>query len=173
MADPLNGTIPQALPDFDLVLFGGTGDLAMRKLLPGLYRRHVSGDMATGARILGVARSTLTRAEFVAQAELSCRKRVGADFDAAHWTAFASRLDYLRIDATAPADYRALARLLASRAEVVRVFFLSTAPDLFEVICRELQAAGLVTPQSRVVLEKPLGSDAASADRINDVVGAS
>ena len=114
---------PQVLPDFDLVLFGATGDLAMRKLLPGLYRRHVSGDMAPGARIIGVARTAMTREEFVAQAEQSCRKRVGEEFDAGGWQDFAARLSYLRVDATAHADYTALAATLAPRAAVVRVFF--------------------------------------------------
>ena len=164
---------PHVLPDFDLVLFGGTGDLAMRKLLPGLYRRHVSGDMAPGARIIGIARTAMTREEFAAQAEQSCRRRVGEEFDAASWQDFAARLSYLRIDATAHADYEALAATLAHRASVVRVFFLSTAPGLFEVVCRELKAAGLVTAASRIVLEKPLGSDTESANRINEVVAAS
>ena len=106
---------PQALPDFDLILFGGTGDLAMRKLLPGLYRRHVSGDMAAGARIIGVARTALTREEFVAQAEQSCRKRVGAEFDASQLAGLRCAPDYLRVDATAHADYAALAATLAPR----------------------------------------------------------
>jgi glucose-6-phosphate 1-dehydrogenase len=164
---------PQALPDFDLVLFGATGDLAMRKLLPGLYRRHVSGDMAAGARIIGIARTALTREEFAAQAEQSCRKRVGEEFDAPSWRDFAARLSYLRVDAMAHADYAALAATLAPRASVVRVFFLSTAPALFEVVCRELKVAGILTAASRIVLEKPLGSDTESANRINEVVAAS
>jgi glucose-6-phosphate 1-dehydrogenase len=171
-APPSVPTPPPALPDFDLVLFGATGDLAMRKLLPGLYRRHVSGDMAPGARILGVARSALSREEFLAQAEESCRARVREEFDAAKWQGFVQRVSYLRIDATVSADYAALAALLAPRPAVVRVFFLSTAPGLFEVICRELQAAGVVTAKSRLVLEKPLGTDAESANHINDVVAA-
>jgi glucose-6-phosphate 1-dehydrogenase len=164
---------PQVLPDFDLVLFGGTGDLAMRKLLPGLYRRHLSGDMAPGSRIIGVARAAMTREEFVTQAEQSCRKRVGEHFDATRWQDFAARLCYLRVDATAHADYAALAALLAPRAAAVRVFFLSTAPGLFEVVCRELKVAGVVTAASRIVLEKPLGSDTESANLINEVVAAS
>jgi glucose-6-phosphate 1-dehydrogenase len=171
-APPSAPTPPPALPDFDLVLFGATGDLAMRKLLPGLYRRHVFGDMAPGARIVGVARSALSREEFLAQAEESCRARVREEFDAAKWQDFARRVSYLRIDATVSSDYAALAALLAPRPAVVRVFFLSTAPGLFEVICRELQAAGVVTPQSRLVLEKPLGADAGSANHINEVVAA-
>jgi glucose-6-phosphate 1-dehydrogenase len=174
MNEAAAGALPtsQALPDFDLVLFGGTGDLAMRKLLPGLYRRHVSGDMPAGARIIALARTAMSREAFVAQAEQSCRKRVGEAFDAAGWSEFAARLSYLRVDATAKADYAALATMLAPRAHVVRVFFLSTAPNLFEVVCRELKASGVVTPTSRVVLEKPLGADTDSANRINDVVAA-
>jgi glucose-6-phosphate 1-dehydrogenase len=162
-----------ALPDFDLVLFGGTGDLAMRKLLPGLYRRHVSGDMAPDARIIGVARTALSREEFIAQAEDSCRARVREEFDAVKWQAFAARISYLRLDATARADYPALAATLRPRESVVRVFFLSTAPGLFEVICQELKASGVVTPASRIVLEKPLGSDARSANGINEIVAGS
>jgi glucose-6-phosphate 1-dehydrogenase len=79
----------------------------------------------------------------------------------------------VRVDATVAADYRALAALLGVRsAPVVRLFFLSTAPDLFAAICRELAAAGIVAPGSRIMLEKPLGEDAVSAQRINDTVGA-
>ena len=171
MNDPTAAATPQALPDFDLVLFGGTGDLAMRKLLPGLYRRHLSGDMAAGARIIAVARTAMSREAFVAQAEQSCRKRVGEAFDATGWKEFAARLSYLpstrpRRPITPPGgDAR-------PRATVVRVFFLSTAPGLFEVVCRELKASGMVTAASRIVLEEPLGSDTASANRINDVVAA-
>jgi glucose-6-phosphate 1-dehydrogenase len=81
-------------------------------------------------------------------------------------------LRYLRVDATAGADYGVLAATLGERPGIVRIFSLSTAPDLFAAICRELAAAGIVTPDSRIMLEKPLGEDGASARRINDTVGA-
>ena len=159
-------------PPFDLVLFGGTGDLAMRKLLPALYRRFVDGELSGRGRIVGVARSPLGREQYRAAAEAACREHLGADFDAARWRDFASLVDFVRVDALVAADYRALAGLLAGRGQAVRIFFLSTAPDLFEAICRELAQAGLVTPATRIMLEKPLGEDRESADRINAIVGA-
>ena len=161
-----------APPSFDLVLFGGTGDLAMRKLLPALYRRFGDGQVAADARIIGVARATLSREGFQAKAEAACRQFLGDAFRAETWAAFARHLWYVRLDATAAADYRGLADQLAVRPDVVRIFFLSTAPDLFAAICHELANAGIVTPSSRIMLEKPLGEDSASASRINDTVGA-
>ena len=157
---------------FDLVLFGGTGDLAMRKLLPALYRRFGDGLIAPGSRIIAVARSAHSREEYRQRAEAACRQYLGADYRADSWAKFAPVLHYVRVDATVTTDYRALAAELADRDGVVRIFFLSTAPDLFTAICREIAAAGIVTPASRILLEKPLGEDAASAQRINDTVGA-
>ena len=61
------------LPTFDMLLFGATGDLVMRKLLPALYRRFVAGQVSLETQIIGVARTNLTRSEFVAQAESACR----------------------------------------------------------------------------------------------------
>ncbi len=164
-------TTSATAPPFDLVLFGGTGDLAMRKLLPAVYRRFADGQVAAAARIVGVARSDLDRTAYLARVEAACREFLGAAFDPAAWSGFAALLDYVRVDATVPSDYGALAARLGHRAGVVRLFFLSTAPDLFASICRELAAAGIVTADSRIMLEKPLGEDAASAERINDIVG--
>jgi glucose-6-phosphate 1-dehydrogenase len=160
------------LPDFDLVLFGGTGDLAMRKLLPALFRRYVAGQFPAHARIVGVARSSIERDDYLAQVEASSKKYLTAGLDATRWTAFSRTLDYVCLDATNPADYQKLSLRLANEPAAVRVFFLSTAPALFQTICQNLAAAQLVTPGARVVLEKPLGQDRASADNINQNVGA-
>jgi glucose-6-phosphate 1-dehydrogenase len=159
------------LQDFDLVLFGGTGDLAMRKLLPALFRRFLAGHFPQRARIIGIARTAIGRDDYLAQVEASSRKYLPAGHDASRWTEFSRTLDYLCLDATNPADFQQLADRLASQPAEVRVFFLSVAPGLFMSICENLAAAGLVTPGTRVVLEKPLGSDRASAARINEVVG--
>src|ERR1700686_1241704 len=160
------------LPDFDLVLFGGTGDLAMRKLLPALFRRYLAGQFPARARIVSVARTSIERDDYLAQVEESSKKYLPAALDATRWTAFSRSLDYVGLDATSAADYQKLAGKLANNPAAVRVYFLSTAPALFETICRNLAAAQLVTPGSRVVLEKPLGQDRASADQINQNVGA-
>jgi glucose-6-phosphate 1-dehydrogenase len=164
-------TTRAAAPPFELVLFGGTGDLAMRKLLPALFRRFMDGQLSTESRIIGSARSDIGREAYLARAEAACRQFLDAAFDGAQWPAFGALLDYVRVDATVPADYAALTRALGARTGAVRLFFLSTAPDLFEAICQGLGAAGIVTPQSRIMLEKPLGEDAASAEQINDLVG--
>jgi glucose-6-phosphate 1-dehydrogenase len=154
------------------LLFGGTGDLVTRKLLPALYRRYAAGQVSAESRIFGVARTALTRIEYLTQAESACREFLGKEFDAAHWTAFSGLLGYLKLDAVAEADYAALAALLRGRDGFVRVFFFSTASNLFSAICRNLAKTAVVTPLSRVVLEKPLGHDLQSADLINTEVGA-
>ena len=160
------------LPSFDMLLFGGTGDLVTRKLLPALYRRFAAGQVSAESRIFGVARSALSRNAYAAQAETACREFLGKEFDAKLWQDFSVLLDYVKLDAGAENDYAGLAARLVDRDAIVRVFFFSTASNLFSVICQNLAAAKIVTPLSRVVLEKPLGHDTASADFINARVGA-
>ena len=162
-----------AMPqEFDFILFGGSGDLAMRKLLPALYYRYRdTGNEAW--RIIGTGRNTLTREEYLAMALEHCRLHVAAkDFNEEHWKAFARQLDYLRVDAKESEGYDELAKKLQGAESRVRVFYLATAPGLFADISTGLSRAGLVTPNSRVVLEKPLGRDVASARSINEHVGA-
>ena len=155
-----------------MLLFGGTGDLVTRKLLPALYRRFAAGQVSAQSRIVGVARTGLTREAYAAQAEAACREFLGPEFDAKQWQGFGRLLDYVKLDAGAEQDYGALPALFAGRDAVVRVFFFSTASNLFSTICQNLAKAKVVTPLSRVVLEKPLGHDSASADLINAQVGA-
>jgi glucose-6-phosphate 1-dehydrogenase len=155
-----------------MLLFGGTGDLVTRKLLPALYRRYAAGQVSAESRIFGIARSALSRSTYTAQAEVACREFIGKEFDDKQWEGFSRLLDYLRIDGGAEKDYAALADALKNREAVIRVFFFSTASNLFSVICQNLAKARVVTPLSRVVLEKPLGHDTASADLINEQVGA-
>jgi glucose-6-phosphate 1-dehydrogenase len=158
---------------FDLLLFGATGDLALRKLVPALYRRHLAGQIGAGSRVLAVARTSQTREVYLAQIEETCRKYLRPEeFSAAQWMSFAALVDYVTVDATQAQDFKKLSTLLAGRDDVVRVIFLSTAPSLYTLTCNNLAASGLVTPKSRVVLEKPLGQDRASAEAINRSVGA-
>lgn len=153
----------------DVVVFGGTGDLAMRKLLPALYHLQRDGLLPQEARVVGIARGKLTAADYRALAREKCGAFLGAELEPAEWDRFAARLDFCRIDASEPDAYGGLARLLGEPRP--RVFYLSTTPSLFAGICRELAAVGLVLPDSRVVLEKPLGHDLATSCAINDEVG--
>jgi glucose-6-phosphate 1-dehydrogenase len=160
-----------ALPTFDLILFGGTGDLAMRKLLPALYRRSCAGQINNESRIIGAARSKLSREEYLEQVHATCETHLGSAFDAAKWSQFADRLTYVRVDAQNESDFARLAELLRGQESRVRTFFLSTGPDLFAPITEGLAKHSLVTPTSRVVLEKPLGYDGASSAEINERIG--
>jgi glucose-6-phosphate 1-dehydrogenase len=162
----------QKLEPFDLILFGGTGDLAMRKLMPALYRRVRAEQITAGSRIIAVARSNHTREGFLAEVEAKCRPHLGeGEFTPEHWQSFVALVDYLSVNATVAADFDRLAEKLKGGEDRVRVMFLSMAPNLFTATCENLSRAKIVTAKSRVVLEKPLGQDRASAEAINQLVG--
>lgn len=157
------------LPPFDLVLFGGTGDLALRKLLPALYLRHHEQQLPEQGRIICAARGKHSTEEFIAIMEEAARRHVKPEeFHSDSWSSFCQRVLYLRIDITLQEDYKPLQQVLAEYPERVRVFYLSTAPGLFSRICSGVHEAGLITEKSRVALEKPLGRDLQSALQIND-----
>lgn len=161
--------IPVAI--FDCVVFGATGDLTLRKLLPALYYRFRDKQMPAGSRVIGAARSHLSDDDFRAKAAQALEKHVApADHDADTMRQFLGQLHYVSIDATAPdADWSPFDAVLDDNR--IRVFYLATSPDLYGPVCRALGANGLVTEHSRVVLEKPIGHDAASAHAIIEDVG--
>jgi glucose-6-phosphate 1-dehydrogenase len=156
---------------FDLVLFGGTGDLAWRKLLPALFQAFRHGTLPPGGRIFGVARDSLSDEQYRALIrarfdEVDLAKRPTAE----EFDRFAALLHYIRMDLSQPADYARLAATLRERKADTVVMYLATAPSLFTVACEQLAAAGLNTPETRIVLEKPLGHDVASNRAINETV---
>ncbi|HKE96452.1 MAG TPA: hypothetical protein VKB34_19240, partial [Povalibacter sp.] len=120
----------QVLAAFDLVLFGGTGDLALRKLLPALYRRVAAGQLSADSRIIGVARSDMSQEEYLAQVEATCRSHVGKEFEDKVWQQFAKLVAYCKVDANVDADFARLSEFFKERDGHCRAFFLSTAPDL-------------------------------------------
>ena len=156
---------------FDLVLFGGTGDLAWRKIMPALFQAFRHGSLPTDGRIVGVARDDLSEEQY--------RALIKSRFDSVElakrpseeeFARFARMLGYLRMDLSDPADYASLAARLLERPADVVVMYLATAPGLFTTVCEQIAAAGLNGPQTRVVLEKPLGHDLASNRAINQTV---
>jgi glucose-6-phosphate 1-dehydrogenase len=156
---------------FDLVFFGGTGDLVWRKLMPALFQAFRHGTLPEGGRIIGVARDDLDDARYRALiesrfAQVEGDKRPGPE----EFARFAALLHYVRVDLSAPADYERLKARLGERAADTVVMYLATAPTLFTTVCEQLAAAGLNTPTTRIVLEKPLGHDLASNRAINDSV---
>jgi glucose-6-phosphate 1-dehydrogenase len=157
---------------FDLIIFGGTGDLAMRKLLPALYHRDCDGQITADSRIIAASRSEMSRNEYIATVEESLRAKLATDdFDEQRWQSFSKRLHYVQADAFEHDQWGPLVELLAGQERRVRVAYLATAPSLFGPLAAGLKSNGLVTNSSRIVLEKPLGRDLESAREINAAVG--
>jgi glucose-6-phosphate 1-dehydrogenase len=153
---------------FDLVVFGATGDLARRKIFPSLYRRLAVHQMPSSARIIGAARGKMTRAEFRKAVRAALQEYVEPDrLDPELVDQFVNCLDYVTIDATGEAGWADLARKLDDRPDHIRAFYLSVAPSLFGGIADRLAQAGIATHASRIVVEKPLGHDLASARALN------
>ena len=160
-----------AVDPFDLVIFGGTGDLAARKLIPALYHRHCAGHLPEQARIVALGRKDLGREGYLDSIIEKSRGQIsGQYFDEAKWLEFTGRIEYLQLDAGSDGDFARLSDHLRERQDRIRIFYLSTSPDLFAGICQRLAQHGLALPNSRVVLEKPLGRDLQSADEINACV---
>jgi glucose-6-phosphate 1-dehydrogenase len=156
---------------FDLVFFGGTGDLTWRKLMPALFQAFRHGKLPPGGRILAVARDERSDDDyrsFISDrfVEVDCHKRPRDE----EFGEFAKLLHYRRMDLSQPEHYNGLKQWIDERGADVAVLYLATSPYLFPVICEQLGVAGLNGPQVRVVLEKPLGHDLASAQAINRAV---
>lgn len=160
-----------ALADSDFVIFGGTGDLALRKLLPALYLRDRDGQLPAGTRIVAVSRAGLDDAGYRDKVRGSLPAYVGESAPD-ELDRFVGRLSHVSLDVDDAAAWVELAERLSLDARPVRVFYLAVGPGLFGPICRRLDEHGLVDAESRVVLEKPIGHDLASAEAINDAVGA-
>jgi len=156
---------------FDLVFFGGTGDLTWRKLMPALFQAFRHHKLPPGGRILSVARDEQSDEQYRAWLKERFQEVEGAKRPSdEEFERFAQLLHYRRLDLSQPADYATLKHWLADRGADTAVLYLATSPHLFPQICEQLGAAGLNGPHIRVVLEKPLGHDLASAQEINRVV---
>ena len=160
--------LPRIAP-FDAILFGGTGDLSMRKVLPALLRRDADEQLDAHTRILALSLDALDDDAYRTMAAVHLRAHV-PDVDTAVWTRFLARLGHIRLDATDEAGSPELVARLGQAPDRVRVFYLATSPSLYGTICRLLARQGLVHPECRVVLEKPLGHDLASSRAIHDAV---
>ncbi|WP_199288482.1 glucose-6-phosphate dehydrogenase [Hyphomonas pacifica] len=158
---------------FDIVIFGGTGDLSRRKLLPALYHRWLDGQIPASSCVVGTARSEMTSEEYRAMAKEACKTASGDSWDANAWGKFEKLIHYVSIDATAgDADWKTLKSHLTEDPARPCVFYLATSPRLYVDICEALGTVGLSSGNTRVVLEKPIGTDLESARAINDGVGA-
>jgi len=156
---------------FDLVLFGGTGDLTWRKIMPALLQAFRHGKLPPGGRVLAVARDERSDDDYRGFIKdrfgaVEASKRPSDE----EFARFAEMLHYRRMDLSQPEHYAGLKAWIDERGADTVVLFLATSPSLFPVVCEQLGGVGLNGPHVRVVLEKPLGHDLKSAQTINRVV---
>jgi len=156
---------------FDYVVFGATGDLTKRKLIPALYHRFKDGQFDEQSRIIGASRSKLSDEDFQKVAHDAIEQFVEKEYqDAAVIDRFVRIFSYVPVDASNPQGSGDLGKKLRDDPKIVRAFYLAVAPDLFEPIAEYLSRNKLYRRDARVVIEKPLGHDLASSMAINDGV---
>ncbi|MBB5753170.1 glucose-6-phosphate dehydrogenase [Prosthecomicrobium pneumaticum] len=162
-----------AVDPFDLVVFGATGDLAYRKLLPALYQRHRDGQIPPVARIIGASRRPMSDEAYRDATEKALASHVpAAEREPETVKSFLERISYVAVDASADgAGWADLKATLDEGADRIRAFYLAVGPDLFGAICEGIGAHGLITEKTRVIIEKPIGKDLASARAVNDAIG--
>ena len=154
---------------FDLVIFGGTGDLARRKILPGLFRRFQAGQMPADSRIVGAARSTIDSKAYRAQIKKALEEFIEPEDRPANVVKeFLEALHYVTIDATGTGGWADLKKVL--RNGVVQAFYFSVAPGLFGALAERLHSNKIATKDARIVVEKPFGRDLESARALNQTL---
>ncbi len=161
-----------------LVIFGATGDLTHRKLIPALYANAAAGTLPEGTRVVGFARRDKDDTGWRAELAESNQSHARCGHDAETWDRFSASLSYHRGDLNDPAAYQGLAERLDAITKETgngnRLFYLSIAPKFFPVALEQLKAAGLNEGRdggwARAIVEKPFGTDLASAHELNQVV---
>ncbi|WP_011579507.1 MULTISPECIES: glucose-6-phosphate dehydrogenase [Chelativorans] len=162
-------TIP--VEPFDLVVFGATGDLCERKLLPALYQRQRAGQFSEPTRIIGSSRSELSDDQYRSFALDAIKAHVAkAEIDNRELDRFLTRVSYVSADATTGRGFKELKAAIGDSANV-RAFYLAVAPSLFGSIVAQIDAHHIATPTSRVIVEKPIGRSLETAREVNDSIG--
>ncbi|MFW7377190.1 MAG: glucose-6-phosphate dehydrogenase [Oligoflexus sp.] len=153
-----------------LLIFGANGDLAMRKLYPALFRLFHDRPDAVGL-IIGISRHDVSGSVFLETVYTNLRRYLQADeLDDESWQRFRQKLCYLAVDVTSPTSFETVKQVIDQATVAPLVVYLATDPWLFGVISQNLKMAGIVNDATRVVLEKPIGEDLVSSQKINDQV---
>jgi glucose-6-phosphate 1-dehydrogenase len=156
-----------------VVIFGASGDLTSRKLIPALYLLHQKGRLPKATRVVGVSRTPYTHEDWRKELTATTQKFAGKEFDTASWQAFAASVFYHPGDIDKLEHFKALSKLLdelESGSSATRLYYLSTAPSLYSAAIANLGAAGLADESRgvrRVVIEKPFGTDLKTAQELN------
>jgi glucose-6-phosphate 1-dehydrogenase len=150
----------------NLTIFGGTGDLTFRKLIPALYMMSRTGVLGADSRVLIIGRRPYTSPRYRLEAEAWVRKFARLKFEEASWQRFAGQVVYYQMDFTQPAAYPELGRFLAQDQIQEHICYFAVAPRFFGVITTGLeQIPGL--ERSKIILEKPFGENLPQARELN------
>lgn len=156
-----------------IVIFGGSGDLAKRKLMPALYMLHAGNRLDRDLVILGVGRTPLDDKEYKSGIEAGLKKYLsGADFREEIKNDFLNRIHYLKMDPANHLEYVLLDKKISelSGSSGNNLYYLATPPSLYEIIPVNLKRSGLNNSESRIIVEKPFGYDLESAGKMNEVL---
>ncbi|KPF41587.1 glucose-6-phosphate dehydrogenase [Rhizobium sp. AAP43] len=157
---------------FDYVVFGGTGDLAERKLLPALYHRQLAGQLTEPTRIIGASRTAMTDEEYRNFTLAALKEHLKSEeLEESELTKFLARIHYVSVDAKSDQGWDTLKKLLDQGKDIVRAFYLAVSPSIFGDIADKIRDHKLITKSTRIVVEKPIGRDLASAQILNDTIG--
>jgi len=166
---------------FLLVIFGASGDLSRKKLFPALYRLNRDGLLPPNFCIFGTARTAVDQGAFRELMRSAVESSFGKDFDARAWEAFAERLYYHAGEYDSPASYTGMRERIRELEKAHdtggnRIFYLAIPPTVYEVVVSNLGSSGLSREEgafTHIAIEKPIGSDLASAQKLNTVLRAS
>ncbi|MCF7969892.1 MAG: glucose-6-phosphate dehydrogenase [Methylococcaceae bacterium] len=153
----------------DLVIFGALGDLSTRKLLLCLYQLDKANLLESDTKIIGVDRFADEGNLLLKAANTCLDKFLKEARDQTVWERFSARMSYLQMDLTKPAEYAQLSAVV-DKDKRRMINYFSVPPFLFKSICQGLKLSGALTPESRMVMEKPIGYDLASSEEINNAV---
>ena len=156
---------------FDYIVFGGTGDLAERKLLPALYHRQIDGQIPETARIIGASRTEMSDDAYREFAHKALQQFVKEPLDDGEVARFLAKVHYISVDAMSDRGWDGLKSCLDVQNGRKRAYYLAVGPSLFGEIAGRLRSHGLITPETRIVVEKPIGRDLQSAHALNDMLG--
>ncbi|MCI5078415.1 glucose-6-phosphate dehydrogenase [Oricola sp.] len=156
---------------FDYIVFGGTGDLAERKLLPALYHRQVDGQIIDTSCIIGASRTEMSDDDYRNFAHEALKRFVKEPLDDEEVGKFLEKLRYVAVDAKSDKGWDELKSRLSDDPLRKRACYLAVGPSLFGDFATRLRDHGLITPETRIVVEKPIGRDLASARTLNDTLG--
>ena len=158
------------LNTFNLYLFGGTGDLSNRKLIPAIFRQETFENISSESEIIGLGSRDISVDEYALMVQESLTKHFpGFDNNDEAWSRFSKRLRYINIDINSEEDWKNINNIPNNRAVV---YYLATPPNLYKQIATRLKDNNLIHDNCRIVVEKPIGTDLESAEDINNSLSA-